>query len=62
MICTASIIDTNNGREVGLHINGNLVAIRTGGKRAPFRPPYSNRMDGQTSVCPLILNTFKLAA
>lgn len=59
---TITILDTNKGREVGFHINGNLVAIRVGGKRARLEPTFEDRMMGQTSVCPLILKAFKLVA
>ena len=57
-----SIIDGNNGREIGLHIGGRLVGLRFGGKREAFVPPFENRSMGQRGVCPLILQAFKLKA
>lgn len=57
-----SIIDGNNGREIGLHIGGRLVALRFGGKRESFMPPFEDRAMGQKGVCPLILRAFKLTA
>lgn len=46
-------IDTTSGREIGAHVGGNLVAIRTNGT---WIPSYNDRCMGLLAPCPLLMD------
>ncbi len=53
-----TVINTNAGREIGAHIGGNLVAIRTNGA---WIPSYEDRCMGLLAPCPLIMQSVSKA-